>query len=170
MELDIRRFHIIARLEKTCRKTGRHCHRACTEHQIFQADLGLPNQRADLIVQGGFVAFVDQPCLQVVLHILPDTGQIVHNVDPIFGQLCRFANAGQHQDLRRVYSPATKHDFFARRDRLFVSRAVRVSDARSTLIFDHHLFHLGMRDDFQILAFLDRVQIGHSCATTPSIA
>ena len=52
---------------------------------VFQRDLGLTEQAADFVVQRRFVAFVDQPRLQVVLHVLADAGQVLLDVDAVFG-------------------------------------------------------------------------------------
>ena len=50
----------------------------------------------------------------MVLQILADTRQGVDDADAMLAQFLRIADAGQHQDLRRV-DPARRQDHFTSR-------------------------------------------------------
>ena len=170
MELDVRCFKIIAGFDKPGGEAGGHGHGARARCYVFETDLGLTKQAADLVIQGGFVAFVDQPRLQVVLHVLADTLQVLFNLDTVFGQLVGLADAGQHQQLRRIDRPAGQDNFLARLHCLGGAAAVCVGDAGGNAIRDDNTLNLCVGDDLQIIAGPGRVQIGHCCRAAPPVA
>ena len=93
MELHIWRFQVFACFHEAGGKAGGHRHWACAVHQVFKANLGLPKQTANFVVQRWFITFVNQAGLQVVLHVLAHAVQIFLNLNAVLLQLGGFADA-----------------------------------------------------------------------------
>ena len=59
------------------------------------------------------MGFIDQPRLQVILHVFANTVQVCFDLDPVFLKLRGLANARQHQQLWGVDRPARQDDLLA---------------------------------------------------------
>ena len=102
MRLDIWFRNMITGAQKPSREACCHGHGFRPERCVFERDLGLVCQTADLVAECRPLAFLNEPSLQMVLKVLANTGQGTLNRDALFFQLIAFADAGIHQHLLRA--------------------------------------------------------------------
>src|SRR5258708_6558024 len=96
----------------------------------------------------------------MVLQVLPDAGQMMHGRDAVFRQRLAVADAGEHQELRRL-ERAGGYDHFAAGANLLPLMALDVLDPDRALALEQDSGGMRERFDTQIRARGDmRMHIG----------
>src|ERR1700742_1873069 len=85
----------------------------------------------------------------MILQVLSDAGQMVHACDAVFAERGTVADAGQHQQLRRLERTGA-NDYLAPRAQLFQLLALPVLDADRALAFEQDAGGLRLGLDAQI--------------------
>ena len=102
-QLDIGRGQFRPGAREQCRRRGAHRQGAGAEHVVLQPDLQLLQIALHHVIDGD-----RQPAFELerrrimVLQALPHPGHVLHHRDAELGQMLLRADAGQHQQLRRV--------------------------------------------------------------------
>ena len=105
----------------------------------------------------------------MVLQILADAAQRDPGRDAVRAQVVGIADAGQHQDLRRV-------DHAAGEDHLALARArsrlahVKIFDADRAVVLDHDPSDQRIHLDVQVFPLHRRLEIGAGGAAAPAVA
>ena len=170
MELNVRCLQLGAGLEEAGGEAGGHGHGAGAEHHVLEADPHLVVEAAHFVVQGRLVALVDQARLQVVLQVLPDTRQVGQHVDAVLLQLGGLADTGEHEDLRGSDGAGGEDHLALGADHLLPPALVEIGNPDRPPAFDHHPGDVRPRDDLQVRALLDRIEIGHRRRAAPTLA
>ena len=118
VELDIRRFDMIAGAQEAGGEAGGHRHRPGAEHRVFERDARLIPQAAHLVVERRLVAFEHQPRLQMVLHVAPHAGQVAQHLDAVLGQMRGLAQPREHHQVRRADGARGQDHLAARADHM----------------------------------------------------
>ena len=106
--------------------------------------------------------------LEMVLHVLADTGKVAHHIDAERLQMLPVANAAELQQLRRVErSPATNDVLCL--DRVGLATA-SIFDANGTGAVEQNLVGLGQRLKCEVRSVEHRVQVGTGCAEATASA
>ncbi len=95
---------------------------------------------------------VSHPQLQVILEILTDAAQILHDLDPEILQSRAIADAGQFEQLRRVDRTGAQDNFTARLGDV-VDIVATIFNADATTTFEHDTLSECAGDDGQIRTF-----------------
>ncbi len=95
------------------------------------------------------VGQVSEDEIRMVLQVLPDPGQMMHAGDAVFGQCRAVADAGQHQEMRRLERAGGDDDLAAGADLLCLV-ALPVFDADRALAFEQDAARLRIGLDAQI--------------------
>jgi hypothetical protein len=95
--------------------------------------------------------------LQMVLEILADAAQILHDLDAEILQPCTVADAGEFEQLRRVDRAGTEDDFTTGFGQI-IGVIAAIFDTRASTPFEHDPLRDGAGDDSQIGALECRAQ------------
>ena len=144
--------------------------RACPRHGILQhvpdaAWEGLQRNAVGLDVLG---AKFDRRG-EMIVQVSSDAGQRVDDVDPVFLELFRIADAGQEQDLRRAVRAARKHNLALRLDRPHRA-ALFDFDAGGAAVLDHDAADQRFCQDGQVFAVAGRPQEGRGGGFAVAVA
>src|SRR6266542_1501585 len=114
--------------------------------------------RHDPIYLGLLWSFVSHKNHGMVLIVLADAVQLVHDGNSMLLELRRWSDAGQHEDLRRAVDAGSKKDLSAQR-RMHLS-VFLIIHAFGLLAGELQRMHRRLIDDREILAPARPVQIG----------
>ena len=118
--------------------------------------------RLEVAIQGDrFVGFDLHMRLKVVLQVLADMRCVQHHRHTVLFQMRPWADAGQHQQLRRAEGTGRQNDFSggAGFDHPAPVPALGIFDADRTALLDHDPQNLGAGDNVQVLPFGLRMQV-----------
>ena len=93
MKLNIGTGEFRPGFQKGANKTGRHGHRSGAVEGVFHGNFCSAKQAANLIVERWFVAIVDEPCLEMILHIAADLGCFANKRNIYSRQVAGIADA-----------------------------------------------------------------------------
>ena len=137
------------------------------------AALGL--QERDVLLRLGrlerrrVVGEEDDPGVEVVLEVAADLGLVDQHVDPVAAELVARADAGEHQQLRRLVGAGAEDDLLRRLQR--GRRAVDDGlDARCARAVEQHAGHERHRDQRQVRARQRGVEVGHRGRAAHAVA
>ena len=123
-------------------------------------DLARERQAARALVGGlGALDRIGDARDIVVLHVLADAAQLVHDGHTDPAQMLGIADPGQLQDVRRA-NRARRQDDLTPRIGLLDGAAARELDAGCALAVEQDAMHEGVGDELQVRPFQCRVQIG----------
>ncbi len=103
--------------------------------------------------------FIGNDVIQMVLQVLPHTGQFLFHLDPVRLQFPCRPNPRQHQQFWRAKRPRRKDHLASRLNHMIRTLApIRYPDG--TPILNHHFGNLGPGNHRQVFAPTHRMQIG----------
>ena len=105
----------------------------------------------------------------MILQVLPDTRQRMHDRHPVPGQLVRRPHARQHQQLRRVKRSAAEHDFACGAN-LGAHPRFLVLNAHGRGAFKHNAARLCAGHHRQVGAGHHRMQVSRSGRAALAVA
>src|SRR5205823_11728106 len=115
--LHIGRGQALAGLREETDRRRPHHQRAPPSEDVFEAGARLPDPAARDLVQGVAVArLVDDTAAEMILQIVADAGQFVHDIDAVPAQQVAWADAGELQELRRQQRAAGEQYLAPRAD------------------------------------------------------
>ncbi|MCY1354775.1 hypothetical protein D9M69_411670 [compost metagenome] len=131
---------------------------------------GHPDAGADGEAQAAFrvADLVGHGVVDVVLQVLPDTGQVHQHGDAQAPQFPGWADAGQHQRLRRAEGPGGE-DHLAARAHFLDLLAVVVAHADAALALEDQAVEGGIEEEPQVAAIEDGPQVALGCTATLAI-
>ncbi len=133
VQLQIRLRFLIVALEEPARLVHAHRERPLAREQILQTELELAKQRTHLVVQRLHVRAIVKTHTQMVLQILPHSGQILDHRDAMLRQQCAIAYARELQQLGRI-DRARREDHLTVRHELPRSAVLRHAHADGPLV------------------------------------
>ena len=137
MELDVGVVHTGARAqERRAFELVRGAEPGPRRHPLG-ADGALVDQVPVLVERDRLGAGLLDVKLQVILQVLADAGAVGDHLDPLPGQMCRGANAGQHQDFGRIDGGGGDDHLAIGADHLDLAAPVDL-DAGGAPRLDHH--------------------------------
>ena len=168
--LDVRRRQLRPRAREQPRLRGSDGERTLAEQQILQAGLHHACLAQHDVVDGDREpALADDARLIVILHALPDTGQVMRDRDAEIGQMLLRPDAGQQQQLRRVDRAAAQDDLArGAHGAKFAVLAERHAGGAAAVQRDALGQCIG--DDAQIGPLHRRTQIADRGGATPAVA
>ena len=104
----------------------------------------------------------------MVLQVPPYRGDVRNHRNAVPAELVRRADAGEHQDMRRIERAARQNDFPARRHPPVLSAAT-VADTHGAAVFDHDAVDVGLGLELEVGPGQSRPQERVRRAPAPSV-
>ncbi len=146
----VRRGLAHVRTDKCAKLAGRHRQRAAAGQQILHPHAEPPDQAADCFIQRAGVFHLERHAqLQMILQVLADPGQLMHDRNAVLLQQCSRADTGTLQNLRRTHCARGEHGLksgIGLEDLV----ALPVFDADDSLAGKAQAPHHRVGDDFQV--------------------
>ena len=171
MEFDVGGGEVRRGLGEQPELRGRHRHRAAPPQRVVERHASaLGDERAGVDVQRARARDAEDGAqLQMVLQVLADAGQRVHDLAAEAGEDIRAADARQLQKLRRA-DRAGGEDDLAARARLKTSPALRVAQADGAAPFEDQPLGLRAGDEAQVGPVEDGLEEAARRAPAPAAA
>ena len=169
VELDVRPFELVAAADEAAGLELVAGTDAAAEEQPLGANRRLVPPLERRVQRYRLQALELQVHLQMVLQVLADAGQLLHQRDAELLQQRTRANPRALQDLRRGDGAAAQQHFTACARNVGLLAATQVTYADGTLALEQHAVGDGMGVDGQVRPLLGLVQITTRRAGTPAL-